>query len=186
MSLKDYEPPAGLVPQLHCVRYRKLASAHPIDASLGSAQSVAQWVEETGLVAIAEARSALHEHLTSCLFGDRLAAEYLLLHLVSRVYRRASELNPLGCLPLNLVGLPPVVNSVPVASHFGSFMSELVPAVHTIPLSRETLQTTQLTPVKDYDHERLISGQLQLAAGTQLIVDETALTEGQLEQKCAC
>ena len=38
-------------------------------------------------------------------------------------------------------------------------------------------------PKKDYEHDRLLAGQLQLAKGTNLIVDETTLEEGQLVDK---
>ena len=33
---------------------------------------------------------------------------------------------------------------------------------------------------KDFEANRLVSGMLQLAKGTQLIIDETAMTDGQL------
>ena len=35
-------------------------------------------------------------------------------------------------------------------------------------------------PRKDYHENRLVSGQLQLPAGTHLILDETTMTDGQL------
>jgi hypothetical protein len=185
--MRDYAPPPGLVPQLHCIRYRKLTSVHPHMASSASSQliSTQEWLNQRGgQVALEEARRAVIDHLSNCLFGDRLAAEYLLLHLLSKVYGRVTELDPLGNFPINYTQIPASVDGISIADYFRSFLSQLLPALHVVSLSREALQTSQFMPYKDYDHERLISGQLQLAAGTELVVDETALTEGQLEQKC--
>ena len=45
------------------------------------------------------------------------------------------------------------------------------------------MNTLLLSPHKDYEANRLRSGQLQLAAGTHLVLDETALENGQLDTK---
>lgn len=52
---------------------------------------------------------------------------------------------------------------------------------HLLPLSLNKMNTLHLAPRKDYDADRLISGQLQLGGGTHLILDEVAMDSGTLE-----
>ena len=61
-----------------------------------------------------------------------------------------------------------------------TILSLITSASHFLPLSREHLDTTSFLPKKDFEANRLVSGMLQLAKGTHLIVDETAMTDGQL------
>ena len=48
-------------------------------------------------------------------------------------------------------------------------------------MTLENMNKTQFCPKKDYQANRLRSGQLQLSANTHLVVDETALQPGQLQ-----
>ena len=50
-------------------------------------------------------RQSLHRLLTKALFGDELAADYLLFHLISKIYVRRDRLC-LGKLALNIFNLP--------------------------------------------------------------------------------
>ena len=59
-------------------------------------------------------------------------------------------------------------------------LSLLTTNSHYLPLTRANLDTTSLVPSKDYEANRLVSGSLQLPAGTHLWLDETAMTDGQL------
>ena len=59
-------------------------------------------------------------------------------------------------------------------------MSLLVPGAHFLPLSRQHLDTSNFVPVKDFEANRLVAGVLQLPTGTNLVVDETAMSDGQL------
>ena len=45
------------------------------------------------------------------------------------------------------------------------------------------MNQSQFSPHKDYTTNRLVTGLLQLAPGTHLIVDETTLQSGQLGEK---
>ena len=47
--------------------------------------------------------------------------------------------------------------------------------------SIENLNTMHMIPRKDIQSNRLVTGALQLASGTELVLDETALLEGKLE-----
>lgn len=62
-------------------------------------------------------------------------------------------------------------------------LTSLLPTVHTFPLSVARLNDTAMIPKKDYDQNRLVAGMLQLASGTQLLVDETHMDEGQLTER---
>ena len=47
----------------------------------------------------------------------------------------------------------------------------------------DNLNTLTFVPKKDYATNRLVSGLLQLSGGTHLILDETAMNDGQLNQQ---
>ncbi|XP_028778888.1 mini-chromosome maintenance complex-binding protein isoform X2 [Neltuma alba] len=161
--------PANKVPRLHCFVHRKLA--------------VSDFLQNNPIIEpkshlIREIREALLRHLTSVLGNDAVAAHYLLLHLLSRVHARADTL-AVGKLSLNLTCF-----SKETMSAFGNILilavKNLLPFTHCIPLTVEYLNTTALAPRKDYDTNRLVTGALQLAEGTHLIVDETKLKAGAL------
>lgn len=52
---------------------------------------------------------------------------------------------------------------------------------HVLPLSVGNLNAKKFVPWKDYSENRLKSGLLQLSDSTQLLVDETVMTAGQLD-----
>jgi hypothetical protein len=60
-------------------------------------------------------------------------------------------------------------------------IAAVVPKSCYVPLSRHNLSTIKFIPSKDYSMNRLVSGLLQLSAGTHLILDETQLQEGALD-----
>ena len=55
--------------------------------------------------------------------------------------------------------------------------------MHLFKLSVGALNNTVLIPRKDYVQNRLVAGMLQLPAGTELLVDETQMDEGQLTER---
>jgi hypothetical protein len=62
-------------------------------------------------------------------------------------------------------------------------LRELLDKSVYFPLSLDNLNTTNLVPQKDYTANRLKSGILQLSDGTHLILDETAMLPGQLQDQ---
>lgn len=48
-------------------------------------------------------------------------------------------------------------------------------------MSIESMNQSRLIPHKDYTANRLVSGLLQLASNTSLVIDETQLEQGQLD-----
>ncbi|KAK4277729.1 hypothetical protein QN277_015681 [Acacia crassicarpa] len=161
--------PANKVPRLHCFIHRKLAVSDFLQHNT---------IMEPKSHLIKEIREALLRHLTSVLGNDAVAAHFMLLHLLSRVHARADPL-AVGKLSLNLTCF-----SKETMSAFGNLLipavKNLLPFTHYIPLTVEYLNTTALAPRKDYDTNRLVTGVLQLAEGTHIIVDETKLEAGAL------
>ncbi|XXG85926.1 hypothetical protein AAC387_Pa11g0921 [Persea americana] len=159
--------PPSKVPRLHCLIHRKLG-AHDFLLST--------YVIEPLPSLIKGVREALLRHLTAILGNDGVAAQCLLLHLLSRVHARVDSF-AVGKLSLNLFGF-----SSETVSIFGNqlilALQNLLPFSQSMPLTLEYLNTATLGPRKDYKTNRLVSGVLQLAQGTHLTIDETQLKAG--------
>ena len=85
----------------------------------------------------------------------------------------------LGKLCLNLSNFNQV--GTPQESYTRSLyglIERLATKAHFLPMSLNNMNTLRLIPKKDYQENRLISGQLQLSSHTHLVIDETAMTEG--------
>ncbi|XP_050385931.1 mini-chromosome maintenance complex-binding protein [Argentina anserina] len=161
--------PPNMVPRVHCLTHRKLTVVDflPSSPTLEVKPNV-----------VKEIRNALLRHLTAVLGDDGVAAQFLLLHLLSTVYSRVGTV-AVGKLSLNLNGFNK--ESVPV---FGPRLllaiKNLLPFTQCIPLTVDYLNNASLAPKKDYETNRLITGALQLAEGSHLIFDETRLEAGTL------
>ncbi|XP_076461198.1 mini-chromosome maintenance complex-binding protein-like [Babylonia areolata] len=168
-----HTPPPSLVPRLHAVLIQKMTHNNPFlpQDLTGQHQAVMSVQGEAEA-----ARRELLSVLEQAVFGDQLAAEFLLCHLISSVYARA-DVMPLGKLAVNLVG--------PATKGLAPFLHQLIAALttqsHLLPISLSNMNTLRLCPHKDYEVNRLRSGQLQLTSGTHLVLDETALQNGQLD-----
>ncbi|MED6282467.1 hypothetical protein CHARACLAT_032422, partial [Characodon lateralis] len=126
---------------------------------------------------MAAIRAELLSYFTHVLLGDALAAEYLLLHLISTVYTGRDVL-PLGKFTLNLSGCPTVSS---YTERLYQIIQQLVPSSYYLGMSLQNMNQMQLVPKKDYGANRLVSGALQLAKNTSLFLDETQLEQGQLD-----
>jgi hypothetical protein len=125
-------------------------------------------------------RDDLHSLFTQLLLGDAIAAEYLLAHLMSKIYTRSNGLC-LGKFSLNIFGLPK--NSTNFAKKLSTLLQLIMSKSHYLPMTIDNLNTLSFVPKKDYASNRLVSGLLQLSSGTHLILDETAMNDGQLNQQ---
>lgn len=174
---RAHSPPTSLVPRIHAIVIQKLLHTNPlIPSSVGeteeSKQGVSNFMSELSCV-----RAELLGFLTHVLLGDGLAAEYLILHLISTVYARRDVL-PLGKFSLNLSSCP---RTGDYTQHFYRIMQHIVPASYYLPMTIENMNTKRFIPCKDYSANRLVSGLLQLPSHTLLVVDETVLEQGQLD-----
>ncbi|XP_046885023.1 mini-chromosome maintenance complex-binding protein [Hypomesus transpacificus] len=170
---RAHSPPASLVPRLHVLFAKRLQHNNPLlpSAPLEDNSTVLSSSEMTSV------RAELLAYLTHILLGDGLAAEYLILHLISSVYRRRDVL-PLGKFSLNLSGCP---TTSPFTEKLYTVIQQLVPCSYRLGMSLQNMNRLRLVPRKDYVANRLVSGALQLSNNTSLFLDETQLEQGQLD-----
>lgn len=195
------QPIPGLAGVLHAITVKKVTpfSLSRTTPSLGvdELQGRAQ-----------QLRAQAIDVLAAPLGGDVLAAEYLLLQLVSRVHHRVSP-QVLGVLSLNLfrpakdriisnrakgpdsadagaAHEPAVATSDASRAHLSPLgaavkagIASLVPACVALPLTVTMLNKSPLQPHKGSD-DHVVTTALQLASHTQLLLDETDMQQGQL------
>merc|ERR1719342_1971965 len=141
MSSTPSLPPPSLVPRLHVLSFKQLKHNNPLVSQLTMSP-----IQEV-------ARVELHPLLTTCLLGDRLAADYLLLHLISRVYMRKDVL-VLGKLSLNLHNM---TSHEDWPRRVSTILSMLTTNSHYLPLSRDELDKSSFVPKKDFEANRLVA-----------------------------
>lgn len=167
-----HHPPPSLVPRLHCLTYRSLTHSNPcVPFNIKGESSMQQLMGQ-----LAEVRGELLSLLTQVAYGDCLAAEYLLLHLVSSVYNWTG-ITPFGKFALNVSGC-----SQSFPQEVRKVFEYLVPKCHFLSMTLNNMNTLNFVPKKDYTANRLRSGILQLPDSSNLILDETALEAGQLNE----
>uniref|UniRef100_A0A1E1WQ04 Mini-chromosome maintenance complex-binding protein n=1 Tax=Pectinophora gossypiella TaxID=13191 RepID=A0A1E1WQ04_PECGO len=166
-----HNPPPSLVPRLHAVYVKKLEHCNPLIT-----EAIDQ---DTVLKEANSAREHLLKALTELLLGDRLAAEYLICHLIACVYLRQDTI-ALGQFCLNLSNLP--TQKYPnYAKQLYDIIKQFVTKSYYLPLTIDNMNTMTLLPKKDYECNRLTSGVLQLSKGTHLVLDETKMEQGRLD-----
>ncbi|XP_055358191.1 mini-chromosome maintenance complex-binding protein [Betta splendens] len=170
-----HSPPASLVPRLHMICAKSLPHNNPLLPSATLEDNSA--FLSSSLSEMASVREELLAYLTHVLLGDTLAAEYLILHLISNVYSRRDVL-PMGKFTLNISGCP-MVNSY--TERLYEIIRQLIPSSYYLGMSLQNMNQMCLVPKKDYVANRLVSGALQLARNTSLFLDETQLEQGQLD-----
>uniref|UniRef100_A0A1B6E8K5 Mini-chromosome maintenance complex-binding protein n=1 Tax=Clastoptera arizonana TaxID=38151 RepID=A0A1B6E8K5_9HEMI len=166
-------PPSSIVPRLHAVLIKDAMSFNPPSNLLSTDdvwQNAAYLQKELKLV------------LTQVLFGDILAADYLILHLLSTVYKR-QDMMALGKCSLNLSNIPSPSLLPGYTKKLYSLLSELLHKSHFLPMSLTNMNSVDLIPKKNYETNKLISGQLQLSNKTHLVLDETCMEAGKLDEK---
>ncbi|KAK1123233.1 hypothetical protein K0M31_008865 [Melipona bicolor] len=160
-----HNPPGSLVPRLHAIK---------IIHSTKDIKIVPQMMSKVELI-----RNDLHLILRQLLFGDHLAADYLICHLLSSIYVKRDYFC-LGTYPLNITHFPIKYKEFPKDLY--KFLSLLTEKSYLLEITLENLNNLTLLPKKDYECNRLTSGILQLSDNTHLVIDETGLTTGQITQ----
>ncbi|XP_060782068.1 mini-chromosome maintenance complex-binding protein isoform X2 [Neoarius graeffei] len=172
---RAHSPPASLVPRLHMLYAEPLQHNNPL---LPSAVSEDKGAFLNSVISeMSSVRAELLTYLTHVFLGDSLAAEYLILHLISSVYARRDVL-PLGKFALNVSGCP---HTPPYTEQLYQIIQQLVPSSYRLCMSLHNMNTQCMVPRKDYTANRLVSGALQLSKNTSLVLDETQLEQGQLD-----
>jgi hypothetical protein len=173
------------IPRIHALLIRTIPAFQPPR----EIQTDPKTIEDTEII-----REAVVKGLTGVLAGDELAAEYVLLHLISRVHKRinssgessklsnesAGHSSTLGTMPLNLKtqceesNLPSVVASV---------VETLTTKCVGIQLTLQNLNSAAWTPRRPESSPFLTTGLLQISSGTHIVVDETVMEAGSLNEK---
>ncbi|OWF40339.1 Mini-chromosome maintenance complex-binding protein [Mizuhopecten yessoensis] len=172
-----HAPPPSLVPRLHVVLGTKLPHINPLLTPTTAQEDGFKEVLSRLQGEITDLRQQIMATLEHILFGDKLAAEYFMCHLLSSVYARADVI-PLGKFCLNLTNCP---TTPEYSALLHRFVSSIVTKSHVLPITIENMNKIRLCPQKDYTANRLLSGALQLGADTSLVLDETVLQAGQLD-----
>ncbi|KAK1791747.1 hypothetical protein P4O66_013727 [Electrophorus voltai] len=171
---RAHSPPASLVPRLHVLYAQPLQHNNPL---LPSAISEDKAFLSGFLSELNSVRGELLTYLSHVLLGDALAAEYLILHLISSVYARRDVL-PLGKFTLNISGCP---HNSSYTEQLCQIIQHLMPSSYRLCMSLHNMNNLPMVPRKDYTANRLVGGILQLASNTSLFLDETQLEQGQLD-----
>lgn len=126
-------PPPSLIPRIHAISIRKLDHVNPLLQSSHGVQldNFDIWRD-------------IHNLMTQCLFGDKVAADYLLCHLISTVYVR-NEVESLGQFSLNISNIPAEVLPE-YTKAFYEILELLLPASHYFPMTLENMNTVQFVP----------------------------------------
>ena len=104
---------------------------------------------------------------------DHLAAEYLLLALLSAPTSRPITQPPLGTLSVNFLRSA----TMTATARFISTVSSITPLVVPLSLTIPFLHSTTFSP-SSTDSSTLNAGLLQLGAGTLLVIEEDGMGEG--------
>lgn len=158
--------------RVHSLLYRPLKSLITVPASKKL------WLNNSENVL--KIRSELIAIFTHILFGDEIAAEFLLSCLISNVYRRFETLC-VGSFPLNLTNIPKM-NKADTTFYIKSLfdiLSSFVPLSYLYALTITDLNKDNIEPKKNCN-VKLIPGRLHLPAGCLLVLNETTLETGQL------
>ncbi|PXF49662.1 Mini-chromosome maintenance complex-binding protein [Gracilariopsis chorda] len=168
------------VKRLHVISWREMKSweHNPLTKALGADQLVEAKKEAQSLVG--GLRELLVRYFASALFNDLLAAEYLVMCLLSRPIRTRGD-NVLGKLSVNIV--LPSDSTASAVQELARAIKEVFPTVVEIEVNLSSLNATEMYPRKDYDMNRLKAGALQMAAGTCLITNECNMTNGRLGKR---
>uniref|UniRef100_A0A1Y1KGV7 Mini-chromosome maintenance complex-binding protein n=1 Tax=Photinus pyralis TaxID=7054 RepID=A0A1Y1KGV7_PHOPY len=159
----------GPIVRIHCVTFKKLDHCNLTTCYTPLVQN--QYPSY---------KNDLHFVLTQLMLGDELAAEYLIYHLISRIYTR-NDVFPIGKFCLNISQVPPsILNGF--GKGVNDFIELIVPASKYVPMTIENLNTLSFCTNKDYETDTLKTGILQVARNTHIVLDETKLEAGQLNE----
>ena len=171
--MRAHHPPSSLISRVHCLASRVLTHNNPLAPAPEA---------HAGVTATApEARRQLKAMVMQCAGVTELVAEYIILHLMSRIHtRKADGTLVLGKMSLNLMGLRTASSGAAISALL-ELLQGVVTKMHVMDMTIETLNTARLIPEKDIVSNRLKAGRLQLADGTLLVLNEMALQQGQIK-----
>ncbi|ORX86771.1 hypothetical protein BCR32DRAFT_289834 [Anaeromyces robustus] len=162
------------LPHVHAIYWNKIENnSNPIINNIKN-----QLVNDQD---IKNMRNEIVEYISNRFGGDELIAEYLLYNLVSRIYSRIDSL-PVGKFSLNICN----IKSTEQATEIYKLIQNIVSKSHYLTLEHKKLNNKRLAPSMNCIESieqgiGLVSGELQLSDGTVLVVDETTMQEGKID-----
>ncbi len=99
------------------------------------------------------------------------------------------DVTVLGKFCLNITHIPQTITPADpedkrnFSTCFYAALRQFLPMSHLFQLTIDSLNKTNMIPNKDYNKNKLLSGMLQLPDNFNLIIDETNLNTGELNQK---
>ncbi|KAF5397733.1 hypothetical protein PHET_09261 [Paragonimus heterotremus] len=195
------------IPRVHSIVLKRLRHINPLLMETASLTTPLEpsfpkvLTESADRLRTSSAREDLFTSLLECFKGDALTAEYTLLHLVSSGIssdQTADSPYPNNLPALNIV-CPLTVDhgattggvvkstenpSSLLVNRLRLLLPCLVTQFAPIKLTLESLNTgPSLMPIRDAAKGALDAGRLQLPDGTEVFVDETDMTVGQLQPR---
>eukprot|EP01134_Creolimax_fragrantissima_P006602 CFRG6602T1 len=168
--------PPNSIPRLQAVTVQSVISTNPIVNKNPTPQNhMTQELASTS-------RALVLDILSDALRGDRVAAEYMLMHLLSssptsKQTTTAGQGPRVGRISLNLFGACDTL----MLNNLREIISALTPASVVVPLVVDTLNTVKYWPVQDAQSQRLRKSLLQVAPNiTHIIINEVSLQTGKL------
>ena len=177
-------PPPSAQPRLHVIAVRRMTDAVNVYLPQPSTNEESLAISACR-AQLPDLRTTVLSHLRTCLGGDGLAAEHVLLSTISRVLSRHGD-QPIGKLPLYLTNCPPPQAGAllsPVASSLHEALSLLLPLCAIQPLTINELNSGDVAPKKDLEANCIWPAKLQLPHGATLLIDEATMSAGQLSEK---
>lgn len=158
------------LPRIHVLYFKQLNSINPFN-EFNSENCTEKNLTYTKLFNLFE----------KMFFGDKLATQYFICWLVSRVYKIQDSL-PIGNFPINISNLNKIPDHSQFINKFYSVLESLCTHSLNLPITISELNNRILNPHKDKDNTKLQSGLLQLPTNFSLILDETSLQPGSLKE----
>lgn len=161
------------LPHLHVITYRKnytLNTLSEFPLKNISDNFVSEHQDD-----LSRSYQKIHAMLKLFLNNDRCSAEYLLLALMSRTYRREGAFL-IGDLNVNLSGV-----TVEQSELICEFVQAVNPFVCRFEATIDSLSETRFTPRKNYDTNQMEEGLMgTLVNGTVFLFDEAKMETGKL------
>lgn len=132
-EVRSMNPPPSLIPRIHVISYQSVNHLNPL-----------LYVERTLDHSKFDCLRSLRTAITQCLFGDEIAADYLLCHLISTVYVRNEE--TLGQFAVNLTNYPQIDLSLYIKLLY-EIIESCLPATHYFPITVDNLNQTNFIPM---------------------------------------
>lgn len=138
-EIQAANPPPSLIPRIHAILIEPAQHSNPLVPQT-TLDGITGFDDHSCL----ELFKDIQLVLTQCLFGDTIAAEYLMAHLISTVYVR-SDLESLGQFSLNISNIPSEAISTYTKLLY-EIIEMILPVSHFFPMTLENLNLLQFCP----------------------------------------